>query len=105
MSETAKTFQDYSLMNTLRAALYLPLTRDMKYKAKQVIDTFFVRLGDLIAAGIFFIAFNKLSYGVPELARLMLPFVAVWLVIVVLIRREHKKMAPTERQTDTTAVT
>jgi ATP:ADP antiporter, AAA family len=89
--------QDYSLMNTLRAALYLPLTRDMKYKAKQVIDTFFVRLGDLVASGICFIGFSKLGYGVPGLARLMLVFVVVWMGLVVLIRREHKKMVPVER--------
>jgi ATP:ADP antiporter, AAA family len=89
--------QDYSLMNTLRASLYLPTTREMKYKAKQVIDTFFVRLGDLIASGIWFIGFEKLGLSIPGLARLMLAFVAVWLVLAVLIRREHSKMVLTEQ--------
>jgi ATP:ADP antiporter, AAA family len=90
--------QDYSLMNTLRASLYLPTTREMKYKAKQVIDTFFVRLGDLIASGIWFIGFEKLGLKVPGLARLMLGFVGVWLVLAVFIRREYGKMVPTEKQ-------
>jgi ATP/ADP translocase len=89
--------QDYSLMNTLRASLFLPTTRDMN-KAKQVIDTFFVRLGDLIASGIWFVGFDKLGLNVPGLARLMLAFVAVWLVLAVFICREHKKMVPTELQ-------
>jgi len=90
--------QDYSLMNTLRASLYLPTTRDMKYKAKQVIDTFFVRLGDLIASGIWFVGFDKLGLSVPGLARLMLGFVGAWLVLAIFIRREYGKMVPTEKQ-------
>jgi ATP:ADP antiporter, AAA family len=90
--------QDYSLMNTLRASLYLPTTRDMKYKAKQVIDAFFVRLGDLIASGIWFVGFDKLGLSIPGLARLMLGFVGVWLVLAIFIRREYGKMIPTENQ-------
>ncbi len=96
--------QDYSLMNTLRAALYLPTTRDIKYKAKQVIDTFFVRLGDLIASGICFVAFSGLGLRVPGLARLMLAFVAGWLVLGLFICQEHRKMVPTEQQLESPAV-
>jgi ATP:ADP antiporter, AAA family len=86
--------QDYSLMNTLRAALYLPATREMKYKAKQVIDTFFVRLGDLVAAGIWFIGIHKLALTTRGFAQLMLGFVVVWLALAVLIRREQRVFAP-----------
>ena len=38
---------DYSLQNTIQQALFLPTSRDAKYKAKAAIDTFSVRLGDL----------------------------------------------------------
>ena len=34
---------DYSIQNTLRQALFLPTTREAKYKAKAAIDTFFTR--------------------------------------------------------------
>ena len=37
---------DYSLQNTVRHALFLPTSREAKYKAKTAIDTFFWRLGD-----------------------------------------------------------
>ena len=37
---------DYSPFNTTRHALWLVTPRDAKYKAKQVIDTFVVRVGD-----------------------------------------------------------
>ncbi len=41
--KTAENATDYSIMNTARQLLWLPTTREEKYKAKQAIDTFFVR--------------------------------------------------------------
>ncbi|HXI57977.1 MAG TPA: Npt1/Npt2 family nucleotide transporter, partial [Polyangia bacterium] len=38
---------EYSLQNTIQQALFLPTSRDAKYKAKSAIDTVSVRLGDL----------------------------------------------------------
>ena len=42
---------DYSIQNTLRQALFLPTSRESKYKAKAAIDTFFTRGGDVLSAG------------------------------------------------------
>ena len=42
---------DYSIQNTLRQALFLPTSREAKYKAKAAIDTFFTRAGDVVSAG------------------------------------------------------
>ena len=42
---------DYSLLNTTRNALLLPMGREAKYQAKTAIDTFFYRAGDLLATG------------------------------------------------------
>ena len=41
--KTAENATDYSMMNTARQLLWLPTSREEKYKAKQAIDTFFVR--------------------------------------------------------------
>ena len=41
---------DYSIQNTLRQALFLPTSREAKYKAKAAIDTFFTRAGDVLSA-------------------------------------------------------
>ena len=38
---------DYSLGNTTKQALWLPTSREAKYKAKQAVDSFFVRAGDV----------------------------------------------------------
>ena len=43
---------DYSLGNTTKQALWLPTSREAKYKAKQAVDSFFVRAGDVLQAGI-----------------------------------------------------
>ena len=56
---------DYSIQNTLRQALFLPTSREAKYKAKAAIDTFFTRAGDVISAG--FVALGQAT-GLPTAA-------------------------------------
>ena len=51
----AENSTNYSLQNTVRAALLLPTSREAKYKAKAAIETFCVRLGDVLQAGVIFI--------------------------------------------------
>ncbi len=56
IEKTSENSLDYSLNNTLRQALFLPTRREAKYKAKAAIDTFFFRMGDVIASlGIVFV--------------------------------------------------
>ena len=61
--KTAENSIDYSLQNTVSQVLYLPTTRAQKYKAKQVIDTFVVRSGDLLAAGTVLVGTSVLAFG------------------------------------------
>ena len=53
--KTAENATDYSIMNTARQLLWLPTTREEKYKAKQAIDTFFVRGGDVLSAVVVYV--------------------------------------------------
>ena len=87
----AENSTDYSLMNTIRAALYLPTSREVKYKAKQAIDTFFVRLGDMLQAGVVFVGI-QLGFGIRNFALANTLFCVVWLGIAVVIFREHKRI-------------
>ncbi len=48
--KVAENATDYSVNNTVRNMLWLPTTTEMKYKAKQAVDTFFVRMGDVASA-------------------------------------------------------
>jgi ATP/ADP translocase len=52
---TAKIFEDstdYSVENTARHALSLPVSREAEYKAKTAIGTLFCRAGDMTQAGV-----------------------------------------------------
>jgi len=88
----AENATDYSLNNTVRHALFLPTSREAKYKAKSAIDSFFWRMGDLASAGLVFIG-SRLDLDVRRLALVNLGFVLVWLVLLIGIAREHKRLA------------
>ena len=88
---------DYSIQQTTRHALFLPTSREAKYNAKQAIESFFWRAGDLLQAGVVFIG-ATLAFTVSQFAAVNVVLVLVWLAIVVGIVREHRKMMPVERE-------
>ena len=93
--KVAKIFEnatDYSLQNTSRQALFLPTSREAKYKAKAAIDSFFVRGGDLLSTGLVF-AGTKLALTPQKFAAVNVVLVAVWIGIVILIGREHRRLS------------
>jgi AAA family ATP:ADP antiporter len=93
-AKTAENSTDYSVMNTARQLLWLPTTREEKYKAKQAVDSFFVRLGDLAAAFVVFTGTAWLTLDASGFAIVNLGFVAVWLALAVaLVRRNRQLMA------------
>jgi ATP:ADP antiporter, AAA family len=83
---------DYSIMNTVRQALWLPTTREAKYKAKAAIDTFCVRGGDVLQAGIVFVG-TSLGAGVAGFAWLNVALTVAWLGAAWRIFVEHRKLA------------
>ena len=97
VAKTAENSIDYSLQNTVKQALFLPTSREAKYKAKAAIDTFFVRFGDAASAGLVFLGLHVLGFGPRSFAWLNVGFVALWLLIIVGIAREHKKLVPDDR--------
>lgn len=54
-AKIAENSSDYSVNNTARNMLWLPTTTAMKYQAKQAVDTFFVRMGDVSSALLVFV--------------------------------------------------
>lgn len=83
---------DYSLMNTVRGALYLPTSREAKYKVKQAIDTFYVRFGDVLSSLAVFTGVGILGVGIRSMALFNLVGVAVWLLLAAGVIREHRKL-------------
>ncbi len=91
----AENSNDYSTNNTVRAALFLPTSRDVKYKAKAAADTFFARTGDALQAAVVFIG-TRLSFGIPAFAAVNVVIIGVWLAVVAGIASEHKKLTEEE---------
>lgn len=81
---------DYSIQNTLRQALFLPTSREAKYKAKAAIDTFFTRTGDVLSAGFVFLG-TAIGLAVGGFAWLNVGLTVVWIWVARQIAREHKK--------------
>jgi len=92
-AKVAENSLDYSLQNTTKNALYLPTSREAKYKAKQANDTFFVRFGDVISAGLVFAGTTWLGFAAREFALVNVVLIAVWLVLAVAIGRRFGQLA------------
>jgi AAA family ATP:ADP antiporter len=86
---------DYSLNNTAREILFLPLSRDEKYKAKMAIDTFFWRGGDALSNVAVRIITGIFGLGITAFAGLNAVLVIVWLFIVYRIMIYRKQRADT----------
>jgi ATP:ADP antiporter, AAA family len=93
----AENSTDYSLNNTVRNVLFLPTTREEKYKAKQVTDAFAQRAGDVLHSVLIFVATGVLALTTRDLALVNLVLVVVWLVIAVLIGRRYVQLAAATR--------
>ena len=87
---------DYSINNTAKHALFLPTSREAKYKAKQAIDSFFWRAGDMVQAVVVFIGV-QMAFDIRGFAAINLGFIAIWIAICIGIAREHRQLTAEER--------
>ena len=86
---------DYSLNNTVRNMLFLPCTYEQKFAAKQAIDSFFVRMGDVLSAGLVlagtYLALSSRGFAAVNAGLAVLALILGWRV-----GRYYKKLtAPT----------
>jgi AAA family ATP:ADP antiporter len=89
-AKTAENAVDYSIMNTAKQMLWLPTSREEKYAAKQAIDTFFVRCGDLIAAGLVYAGPFWAGPGVAAFGVANLVLVAVWVAVALAVLKQYR---------------
>jgi AAA family ATP:ADP antiporter len=90
---------DYSLGNTTKQALWLPTSREAKYKAKQAVDSFFVRTGDVIQAGVVF-AGERLAFAVPAFAAVNLVLVGAWVAVAAMLNVSLRRKAEETRTSE-----
>jgi AAA family ATP:ADP antiporter len=97
-AKTAENATDYSLQSTVRNVLFLPTTREEKYKAKQAIDAFFWRAGDVLSALLVYVGTTFLVLQTRQFAMVNIGLVTIWLVLAVFIGRRYVRLAgATER--------
>jgi ATP:ADP antiporter, AAA family len=90
--KTAENATDYSIMNTARQLVWLPTTREEKYKAKQAIDTFFVRAGDVLSAGVVYLGTTALHLTVNQFAAGNILMTVAWIGVALMIIKPRLTM-------------
>ncbi len=98
----AENSTDYSLNNTAREILFLPVSRDEKYKAKFAIDTCFWRGGDALSMVAVLVIAGGLGLGVTAFAGLNAALVIGWIYVVQRITA-HRRALLDEEQKQTVA--
>jgi len=93
VGKTLENATDYSLNNTVRQMLWLPTTHEMKFKAKQAVDTFFVRIGDVASALLVYVGAELLSWSVRGFAAANVVLAAAWIFFGWRVRREAARLA------------
>jgi AAA family ATP:ADP antiporter len=93
VAKVTENAMNYSLYNTVRAMLFLPCTTEEKYSAKQAIDSFFVRLGDVGAAALVFIGTVWLPLSTSVFAMVNGLLVLLWLVLAWQVGRGYRALS------------
>ena len=87
----AENATDYSLNNTSKHVLWLPVSSAMKFRGKPAIDTLYVRLGDGLAAITVLVGVQLLALSTSSFFAFNVFLVLCWLVVGVLLVREHRR--------------
>jgi AAA family ATP:ADP antiporter len=90
--KVAENSTDYSINNTARHVLWLPLDSASKFHGKPAVDTLYVRMGDGLAAltvliGVQFLAISTVQFFVFNIF-----LVFLWLYFAVMLIRERSKL-------------
>jgi AAA family ATP:ADP antiporter len=82
---------DYSLNNTVRNMLFLPCSYEEKFSAKQAIDSFFVRMGDVLSAALVFAGTTIFALHPRGFAAVNGLIVLAWLALAWGVGREYAR--------------
>ena len=91
MMKIAENATDYSINNTSRHVLWLPISSELKFRGKPAIDTLYVRLGDGLAALTVLVGVQLLSLSTGQFFIFNILLVVLWLIAGIMLVREHRK--------------
>jgi AAA family ATP:ADP antiporter len=93
----AENATDYSINNTARNVLWLPVSAEMKYKGKPTIDSLCVRIGDGIAALTVLIGVQLLALSTQSFFVVNVILVLIWIALALVVIREHQGLSEPPR--------
>ncbi len=83
---------NYAVMRPAREMLYVVLSREEKYKAKNVIDTVVYRTGDAISAWVY-AGMRSVGMGLSGIALIAVPLALVWAWVAYGLGRRQSQLA------------
>ena len=94
--KVAENSTDYSINNTARHVLWLPMSQEITLKAKPTIDSLFVRAGDGLAALTVLLGVRVFTLPLESYALVSIVLVVVWLLGALWVVREHKSLVASQ---------
>ena len=83
---------DYSINNTARHVIWLPVPSETKFTGKPTVDTLFARLGDLLAALTVLVGVQFLTLPTEGFLAFTVVLVIAWIGMGVTVVREHTRL-------------
>ena len=84
---------DYSIQNTARHVLWLPMSQEITFKAKPTIDSLFMRGGDGLAALTVLLGVQVFSLPERSYFAVNVSLALLWLGLAVWIVRKHRRLS------------
>jgi AAA family ATP:ADP antiporter len=88
----AENATDYSIHNTARHVLWLPMSQEVTFKAKPTVDSLFVRAGDGLAALTVLVGVQVFSASIRSYFAVNVSLVVVWLALAVWVVKEYARL-------------
>jgi len=82
---------DYSVANTTKQILFLPLDRFTRYEGMLAVNTFFTRFGDLIQGGVIFLVISVLALPTMVLVGVNIVLCLLWLFVTFNVSKRFKQ--------------
>ena len=93
MMKIAENATDYSINNTARHVLWLPVPPAMTYQGKPTIDTLVTRVGDGLAAVTTMVGVQVLGWATDSYFIFNAALVLVWLALTLNVIRRHRQLS------------
>ena len=98
MMKIAENATDYSINNTARHVLWLPVSAEMKYKGKPAIDSLFVRVGDGLAALTVLVGVQFLALQTKTFFAFNVFLVIAWIAASVAVVGQHRRFSAAAKE-------